>query len=285
MKILIFGACGQLGGDLIEAFKGEETIGLDYEEADISNPEGVSGCFDKYRPDFVINAAAMTDVPGCEKDDIKAFTVNALGAKFIACNCMRLGAGLIHISTDYVFDGNKASPYEEDDAPSPLNVYGLTKLCGEYYVRAAMEKFFIVRTSGLYGLHKCRGKGGNFIDTMLRLSKEKKEIKVVSDEVLTPTYTKDLAEQIKELMKAPSSGVFHATSEGYCSWYEFAEAIFGFLGIKVNLVKVSQKEFGSAVKRPRYSVLENKRLKSLGLNKMRDWKVALEDYLRKKGEV
>ncbi len=279
MKTIIFGAKGQLGSDLADVLGGAETIALDYDEVDISNSNSVSRTFEKYKPDAAINVAAMTDVAGCERDDVKAFMVNGLGPKFIAENCLKSNALLLHISTDYVFDGKKNSPYIEDDPPNPLNVYGISKLAGEYYIRALMERYFIVRTSGLYGLHKCIGKGGNFVDSMLRLSKEQKEIKVIDDEILTPTYTLDLAGQIKDLIKTNSFGIYHITNEGFCSWYEFAEEIFRFLDIKVNLVKISQSEFPSIVKRPRYSVMENKRLKLLGINKMRDWKDALHSYL------
>lgn len=279
MKIVIFGAKGQLGCDLVEALKDDETVALDYDEVDISDPNSISAAFKKYNPAVVINSAAMTDVPGCERDHIKAFTVNGLGAKFIAQNCLKYDAILIHISTDYIFDGKKNAPYIEEDSPDPLNAYGISKLAGEYYIKALMERYFIVRTSGLYGIHKCVGKGGNFVDTMLKFSKEQREIKVIYDEILTPTYTLDLAGQIKEMLKINSYGIFHITNEGFCSWHEFAEEIFNFLGIKADLKKVKQKDFPSIVKRPRYSVLENKRLKSLGINRMRHWKDALHDYL------
>src|SRR3989338_818820 len=279
MKTVIFGAKGQLGGDLVDALKDVEIIPLDYDEVDISDSKSVARAFKEYKPELVINTAAMTDVPECERNDIKAFTVNGLGCKFIAQNCLEHNSILAYISTDYVFDGKKNSPYVEDDLPNPLNVYGISKLVGEYYIRALMERYFIVRTSGLYGLHKCIGKGGNFVDSMLRLSKENKEIKVIDDEILTPTYTLDLANQIKDLIKTNPYGIYHVTNEGSCSWYEFAEEIFRFLDIKVNLVKIGQDEFPSIVKRPHCSVLENKRLKSLGINKTRDWKDALHSYL------
>jgi dTDP-4-dehydrorhamnose reductase len=264
---------------LADVLKADDLILLDYDDVDISDPGSVSGAFERYRPETVINAAAMTDVPGCERDDIKAFKVNGLGPKLIAQNCLKYNAVLLHISTDYVFDGKKGSPYIEEDVPNPLNTYGISKLAGEYYIRALTQRHFIVRTSGLYGLHKCIGKGGNFVDAMLRLSKGQKEIKVIGDEILTPTYTLDLANQVKELIGTDSYGIFHVTNEGYCSWYEFAEEIFKFLDIKVDLKKIKQDDFPSAVKRPRYSVLENKRIKSLGIDKMRDWKEALHSYL------
>lgn len=278
MKIIVIGANGQLGSDLVGVLKGE-VIPLIHSDVEISDFNSVSKMFEKYKPQIVINTAAFHNVPECEKNDVRAFTVNALGPKYLAQNCATHNCMLLHISTDYVFDGKKNSPYLEDDPPNPLNVYGISKLTGEYYIKSIMERYFIVRTSGLYGIYKCRAKGGNFIDTMLKLSKEQEEIRVVGDEFLTPTYTLDLASQIDELIKTDSYGLFHITNEGSCSWYEFAKAIFDILNIKVNLKKISHEEFYSNVKRPRYSVLENKRLKSLGINKMRDWKDALQSYL------
>lgn len=279
MKIVVLGAKGQLGSDLVGVLTGADIIPLDYEDVDISDSNSVSRIFEEHRPQMVINTAAFTNVVECERDDVKAFMVNGLGPKFIAQNCLKYNATLLHISTDYVFDGKKNSPYLEDDQPNPLNVYGISKLIAEYYIKSIMKRFFIVRTSGLYGLHKCVGKSGNFVDTMLRLSKEQKEIKVVSDEILTPTYTLDLANQINELIKTDSHGIFHITNEGSCSWYEFAKEIFEFLDIKVNLKEIKQSEFTSEVKRPRYSVLENNELKSLGINRMKHWKDALHSYL------
>jgi len=279
MKIIVIGANGQLGSDLVSVLKGGEVIALTHSDVEISELNSVSDMFVKYKPQIVINTAAFHNVPECEKDDVRAIKVNALGPKFLAQNCVAHNCALLHISTDYVFDGKKNSPYLEDDTPNPLNTYGISKLAGEHFIRSIMETYFIVRTCGLYGIHKCRAKGGNFVDTMLKLSKEKEEIKVVGDEYLTPTYTLDLANQITELIKTDSYGLYHITNEGFCSWYEFAKAIFDILDMKVNLKEIGHKEFYSVVKRPPYSVLENGRLRSLGINKMRHWKDALQSYL------
>ena len=279
MKIIVIGANGQLGSDLVSVLKGGEIIPLTHSDVEISELKSVSNMFEKYKPQIVINTAAFHNVPECEKNELKAFMVNGLGAKYLAQNCVAHDCVLLHISTDYVFDGRKDSPYLEDDTPNPLNAYGISKLAGEHFIRSIMETYFIVRTCGLYGIHKCRAKGGNFVDTMLKLSKEKEEIKVVGDEYLTPTYTLDLANQITELIKTDSYGLYHITNEGFCSWYEFAKAIFDILDMKVNLKEIGHKEFYSVVKRPPYSVLENGRLRSLGINKMRHWKDALQSYL------
>lgn len=279
MNIIVIGADGQLGSDLIRVLKVGKIIPLTHHDIEITDFNSVVNIFKKYKPHIVINTAAFNNVPECEKNDLMAFRVNGLGVKFLAQNCLDYDTILIHISTDYVFDGKKDSPYLEEDLPNPLNVYGISKLTGEYYIKSLIEKYFIIRTSGLYGIHKCRGKGGNFIDTMLKLSKEQKEIKVVSDEVLTPTYTLDFTNQINELIKTDAYGLFHITNEGFCSWYEFARTIFDFLDIKVNLKEIKQSELHSPVKRPHYSVLENSKLKSLGINRMRHWKDALESCL------
>lgn len=282
MKIAVIGANGQLGSDLVSALKGDEIIPLTHSDVEVSDFNSVSEMFKKYKPQIVINTAAFHNVPECEKDDLKAFIINGLGPKFLSQNCVTHNCILLHISTDYVFDGKKSTPYLEDDSPNPLNVYGISKLTGEYYIKSMMEKYFIIRTSGLYGINKCRAKGGNFVDNILNLSKQQKELKVVGDQFSTPTYTLDLANQINELIKTDSYGLFHITNQGFCSWYEFAKAVLEFLNIKANLTQINQNEFYSTVKRPRYSVLENGRLNSLGINRMRHWREALENYLQER---
>jgi dTDP-4-dehydrorhamnose reductase len=282
LRIIVIGADGQLGSDLMRALDSRETIGLLHSDIEVSDAESVERAINKYKPYLVINTAAFHNVPQCEKDDLKSFMVNALGPKYLAISCRKYNCRLLHISTDYVFDGRKGAPYVENDPPAPLNVYGISKLMGEYYIKSIMDKYFIVRTSGLYGIHRCKAKGGNFIDTMLRLAKEKDEIKVVSDEILTPTYTLDLAQQIKELINTDYFGLYHITNEGCCSWFEFASCIFEFLNMEVNLKKTTVSEFGSPVRRPTYSVLENNRLKELKINNMRHWRDALRSYLEER---
>ncbi len=201
MKILIIGADGQLGSDLVNELKSNHQVtALTNRDIEVTDLVSVSKAFKRYKPTLVINTAAFHNVPACEKKDKKAFNVNALGVKFIAQNCVAYDSTLMHISTDYVFDGKKNKPYKEADVPNPLNVYGISKLMGEFYVKSILDKYYIVRTSGLYGVHKCIGKGINFIEAVLKLSKKQKQLKVISDEILTPTYTLDLARQIRVMI-------------------------------------------------------------------------------------
>lgn len=278
-KILLIGAQGQLGKDLTRVLSRDfDMAGVDIEQCDITQAQQVSALFETIRPDIAINTAAWTDVPACETNDEKAFQINALGAKNIAVSCERLSCKLMHISTDYVFDGKKNSPYIESDRPAPLNVYGLSKLTGEYYVKAYCTRHFIVRTSGLYGIYPAVGKKTNFVETMLKLAKENDTVKVVDDEVLTPTFTVNLAQQIRMLITENHYGIYHATNNGACSWYQFTEKIFDLAQIKTKLEKTSVKEFASTVRRPGYSVLENDRLKQRGIDIMKKWEDALADY-------
>lgn len=275
--ILIFGGNGQLGRDLVRVFSGNTAVN-DVDRCDITDLEAVRRVVSHESAAAVINCAAMTDVPGCESNDALAFKVNAIGAKHVAIACEEKDLPLVHISTDYVFDGNKRDPYVESDLPNPLNVYGLTKLAGEYYVANWCTKHMIVRSSGLYGIHECQGKKTNFVEAMLRLAGQKDVVHVVDDEVLTPTYTLDLAQQIKILLDHGVHGIFHATNNGACSWYEFARAIFQMAGVGVRVERITSAAFGSPVRRPAYSVLQNQRLQNLRIDVMKPWTEALRDY-------
>ena len=282
MKVAIIGANGQLGMDLMEAFRDEKPISLTHTDIEISNLDSVSRVLTEMKPDLVINTAAYHKVDDCEKNPGRSFQVNAVGAWNLAVVTESLKADLVHISTDYVFDGKKRSPYVETDLPNPLNVYGVTKVAGEHFIAANSSRYYIVRSSGLYGHNKCRAKGRNFIDTMLMLAKEKKEVRVVKDEVLTPTYTYHLAQQIRELVKSQAYGLYHATNNGLCSWYEFACAIFKHAGISINIVPTTTKEFMSPIKRPHYSVLENAALQALRIDHMPQWQESLKHYFEHK---
>lgn len=279
MKWMVIGANGQLGNDLVEVLSDETVIALTHADVEISDFESVDEIVAHHRPEVVINTAAYHKVEECEKSPGKAFGVNAVGASNVARSCSAYGATLVYISTDYVFDGRKGSPYVESDLPMPLNVYGASKLAGEYVIRYTLERHFIVRTSGLYGAHECRAKRGNFIDLMLRLARGGDEIRVVNDEVLTPTSTFDLSRQIRSLSQTDHYGLYHVTNNGQCSWYDFARAIFDILEMNVNLVPTTSDEFPRPVKRPAYSALQNKALQDLGLDQMRHWRQALRAYL------
>lgn len=282
MKVAVIGANGQLGTDVLAEYRnaGDETAGLTHADIDISSLESTRSALSTIWPAIIVNTAAMHHVEKCENDPLRAYEVNALGALNLSLVAREVDAKLVHVSTDYVFDGSKKRPYTESDPAAPLNVYGKTKLAGEAFVRETAEKYHIVRTSALYGKTPCRAKGGkNFVDLMLTLAGERDELRVVDDEVVSPTSTTELAKQIVELSRTDRYGLYHATAEGCCSWYEFARAIFQITNTKVNLKVARPNEFPAKVPRPKYSVLENEELKKLGLNAFGSWQDGLAKYL------
>lgn len=282
MKIALIGSNGQLGNDLAVAFSehGHAVCGLTHADIEISDSTSVSRALEDIRPEVVVNTAAMHHVENCEREPERAFAVNAIGPRNLALAARDLGAVLLHVSTDYVFDGAKGSPYLEEDNPRPLNAYGISKLAGEHFVRTTTAKHFVIRTSGLYGKSSCRAKGGlNFIELMLKLAKERGEVRVVDCEVVSPTSTAELAQQMVRLSHSDCYGLYHATAEGSCSWYEFAQEIFTITDTPVRLKVASPDEFPAKVARPKYSVLENRALKSRGLNTFKPWQDSLHKYL------
>ncbi len=286
MKITVIGSNGQLGSDIVKEFslKEYEVVGLTHTEIEVSNFESVRSVLTNVKPDVVVNTAAMHNVEKCEQEQLRSFEVNSLGAKYLAETCNEINSVLVHISTDYVFDGKKNSPYAETDKTTPLNVYGNTKVSGEQFIEAIAKKYFIMRTSGVYGHSPCRAKGGlNFVELMLKLAKEKPELRVVDDEILTPTSTKEIAPQLIELIKTDAYGLYHSTAEGSCSWFQFAKKIFELTSTKANLQIAGLNEFPMKVPRPKYSVLENANLKSRGINIMKSWEDGLKEYLNSNG--
>lgn len=282
-KIAIFGASGQLGMDLQSALAAHRLEPLTYEALNILDRPLVADTLKAIQPDWVINAAAQTNVDWCENNDLEAFRVNALGARHIAEAAASGASRVIQISTDYVFDGVKDTPYVENDGPHPLNVYGITKLAGEHYVRNAVPRHYVIRTAGLYGTHPCWGKGTNFVEKMLKLAQDNETLRIVCDEVLTPTFTEDLSEQIRVLIDAePPYGIYHATNAGGCSWYEFTKTIFELSGMDIDLGQITAAEWNAPARRPANSVLENKALALAGIDVMPDWKDALSRYLAKR---
>jgi dTDP-4-dehydrorhamnose reductase len=282
MKITVIGANGQLGTDVVKAFAlaGDEVLSLTHADIDLASMDSVAARMQEIRPEVVVNTAAMHHVENCEKDPALAFAVNGIGARNLAIAAKDAKATVIHVSTDYVFDGEKRSPYDEDDPPNPLNVYGNTKLAGEHFVRSATEQHFVVRTSAIYGKSPCRAKGGlNFIELMLKLARERGEVKVVDSEFVTPTSTTEIAKQIVALSRSDAYGLYHATAEGSCSWHEFAKEIFALTNTPVKLHVAGPNEFPAKVPRPKYSVLENNELKRRGLNVFRPWREGLREYL------
>jgi dTDP-4-dehydrorhamnose reductase len=260
IKTLIIGSNGMLGSDLCKVFP--DAVKLTHQDLDITDREQVIESILKIKPDVVINAAAYTNVDGCEDNKELAFQVNGYGPGYIAEACARAGAALVHFSTDYVFDGSKKE-YIESDIPNPINVYGDSKLLGEKKIVENMDDYRIVRISWLFGIH-----GKNFVETMIKLSGEMDTVKVVNDQFGKPTYTMDLANKVKEIIEL-DPGIYHITNDGICSWYEFASSIID------NVVPCTSEEFQRKAKRPKYSVLVNTKTEP-----MRHWREALTDYLR-----
>ena len=288
MRVAVIGANGQLGCDVSKAFaeNGHDVIHLNHDVMDVADLDGSMANLTKAGPDVIVNTAAMHNVEACEDEPLKAFQVNSLGARNVALISNQIGATLFHISTDYVFDGAKQAPYVESDAPLPLNVYANTKLAGEYFVRSVARKHFVVRVSGLYGTNPCRAKSGsNFVSLMLRLSKERDEVRVVDSEVLTPTFTEDIARQIVVMCNTDRYGLYHVTAQGECSWHRFASKIFELSGARARLAVAGPGEFPAKVPRPKYSVLENAGLKSINLDVMPHWEDGLRRYMAKIGAL
>ncbi len=283
-RIFITGALGQLGHALIELLKDKKDYLLyltDYQSdnegrvkmLDITDEALVKSEISSFLPDIIINCAAMTAVDLCETEQEMAYNINALGPKYIAEIADKIGAKLIHISTDYVYDGQAQSPYSEDSIPNPTSVYGSTKHTGDNYVMKYCPKACILHTAWVYG------EGKNFVKTMLRLANEGRKIRVVSDQIGTPTSALELARVIVFLMEADSHGKYHATCEGFTNWYEFALLIFELRGINASVEPISTSEYPTAAKRPMYSVLDNKRLRESHGYFMKGWKEALVEYI------
>jgi dTDP-4-dehydrorhamnose reductase len=288
VKTIILGANGQLGCDLVKAFRarGAEVISLTHQDVDVADGPALDRQCETHQPQVVVNTAAFHNVETCESEPDRAFAVNALGPRHLAAASVKHHFKLIHVGTDYVFDGGQDHPYTEQDLPRPLNTYGNTKLSGEYFIRAGANDYAIVRVGGLYGAEPCRAKKGlNFVKTMLKLARERGEVKVTADEYVTPTYTVAAAAQIVRLAESGVGGLFHATPQGQCSWYEFAEAIFRLTQTPVKLSRASSADFPAKVPRPRYSVLDNKALRQAGLDIMPEWTDCLRAYLKETGEL
>ncbi len=281
LKVVVVGANGQLGSDISAYFSSRcELSGLTHEQIEITNLDNVRNVLSALTPDVVINTAAYHNVPKCEEDPLRSFEINGLGALNLARLSEELSFKLVHYSTDYVFDGAKGKPYLEDDCPNPLNVYALTKLDGEKLIQNYSERYFILRVAGIYGLTPCRAKGGNFIDTMVKASAARPLVKVVNDEVLTPTSTQEIARNTWELIQTDAYNLYHMTAQEAVSWYDFARVIFDELDLKTPLESCSASEFPSPVKRPLYSALENGNLKKQNLDLMSHWRTALSEYLQ-----
>jgi dTDP-4-dehydrorhamnose reductase len=285
MRVLIIGANGQLGTDLCRVLNNLEVTPLTHNDIEVTSMDSVRKALLKHKPDVIINTAAFVRVDDCEDEQDKAFLVNALGARNVAVIAQELGAKLVHISTDYVFGGESEPervPYTEFDIPVPLNTYGKSKLAGEKFVPHLCARYFIVRTSALFGIAGALGKGGNFVETIIKLAKERDELKVVNDQVFSPTYTLDLATKIARLLTTEYYGIFHITNSGACSWYEFAKEILKLAGLKTPMTPITSAEYPQKARRPNNSVLDNYQLRLLRIADMRSWQEALQDYMTRK---
>jgi dTDP-4-dehydrorhamnose reductase len=280
MRYAVLGAAGQLGREICPRLPGE-VVALSRADIDLARPETVRPMLEQLRPDCLINCAAYNFVDRAESEPQAAFAVNAWGVRELAVACRELGCMLVHFGTDYVFglDAERRTPYVEIDAPGPLGVYGLSKLAGEYLVRALCPQHFVIRTCGLYGMRGGGGKGSNFVDTMLRLANEGKPIRVVSDQVCTPSYAADIAAATVILLARQRYGLYHLVNSGSCSWYDLAQAIFHCAKLHPTLSAIPSADYPTPARRPAYSVLAMNGWQQLGLPRLRAWQDALEDYL------
>lgn len=275
-SVLVTGAGGQLGRELVELLRSEgvQVYGLTRAELDITDSEAVRQWVDSYRPGAIVHAAAYTQVDRAECEADEAFRTNAIGTRNIAVAAQSAGARLVYVSTDYVFDGTRKTPYNEWCETGPLNVYGRSKLAGEAFVRELHSRFFIVRTSWVYGPY-----GHNFVKTMLRLGQEGKELRVVNDQFGAPTNTLDLSRAIAALLMTEKYGLYHVSNSGQCSWYEFACEIFNLAGIDAKITPIATETLQQQAKRPSYSVLEPMMLRLNDFPPLPAWQQALKRYV------
>ena len=282
MKIGIIGSGGQLGYDLMNTF-GSSALGLDIKDLDIRE-------FDKCQKvlkdlDLIINCAAYVKVDECEDNPQEALSVNAIGARNVALVCKQINAKLVYISTDFVFDGEGKDCYQEEDAPNPINVYGASKYLGEIFVKNCLQQYYIIRTSSLYGVKGAKGKEENFIDTIAKSCKQGKCLEVVDDIYMSPTYTKDLAGMVGEIIENDLPfGIYHISNKGSCSWFEFAKNILKVSGINRQIKPIKSKDFAGRARRPKSTVLANTKIESLGF-KMRTWEKALEEFIGERSKI
>ncbi|MFD0697774.1 dTDP-4-dehydrorhamnose reductase [Paenibacillus sp. GCM10027628] len=276
MNILVTGANGQLGQDIVRLLKEQHDVkGLGRDQLDITNEEQCSRVLSNFKPEIIIHCAAFTAVDRAETEEDLAYRINAFGTRNIAVAAEKIGAKLCYISTDYVFDGNGSKPYREYDNTNPQSVYGKSKRAGERLVESISSRYFIVRTSWIYGLY-----GDNFVKTMLKLAQESETLKVVNDQIGAPTYTVDLARFLERLVQTEKFGVYHASNSGICSWFDFACAIFEELGLHIKVEPCTTEEFPRLARRPRYSAMEHLAIRANGFEDLRHWREGLKEFLK-----
>ena len=275
MSILIVGAQGMLGSDLLEIIKHtQQAAGVDIDECDITDQKATLNTLTKMNPRWVINAAAYTQVDQCETNTEQAFKVNTEGVSNLALGCKEINAKLLHVSTDYVFDGRTKTPYREEDTVNPLSVYGRSKCKGEAAVQNLLKDFIIVRTGGLYGK-----RGVNFVNTIVKMAQEKDELRVVNDQWMSPTSTIDLSRAIGKLHEVSAKGIFHLVNSGFCTWYQFACKIIEITGSTCKVIPISSEELDRPAPRPAFAVLDCSKYTKVTGMELRPWEKALTDYL------
>lgn len=284
MRVAVLGANGQLGTDLVAHLRasGDEVVALTHAEVEVTDAASVRAALAAAAPEAVVDCAAFHHLGRCEDDPARAFAVNATGALHLARACRELAAGLLYVSTDYVFDGSARRPYTEGDCPRPLSVYGASKLAGEHLALGAWgERTWVARVSGIYGRVPSRDKGDNFVTMILRRAAEQPEVRVVDDEVLSPTPTTEIARALRALLASGAEpGVYHvACAGGGCSWHDFAQAIFAARGVATPLLRAKVADFPGPLRRPAYSVLDGGKLAAAGVPPLPHWREALARFL------
>lgn len=279
MRIVVIGASGQLGSDLMSAFADLSPVGVDHKLVDIEVPAAISKMLVRYRPDLVINTAAFHNVELCETRPDRAFAVNALAVDGLAAQCAAAGVALLHVSTDYVFDGAATRPYPEDAAPNPLSAYAISKYAGELLVQRHLSEAYVVRTSGLYGVRGSSTKGYTFIDRILTQAVDGKPIRVVTDITFSPSYTRHVARTIRHIVERGRYGTYHVTNSGYCTWHEFAVEILKQAGFDVPVAPTTSAEFPTLARRPAFSALAHDALAALDIPPVPSWQEGVGAYL------
>lgn len=288
IRIALIGADGQLGSDIVKVFDKArwKILSLTHRDIEIKDKQSIEKKIDPTNTDIIINTAAFHQTDICEDRPDEALAVNALGARNLSFWCRKYHKILVHFSTDYVFgrDVKRAKPYSELDPVGPINAYGVSKMAGEFFVGFMLKRFFLIRTSGLFGVAGSSGKGGNFVETMIKKAKNgKSALRVVNDQILSPTYTKNLAENLETLLVTKKFGLYHMASHGQCSWFQMAKQIFSYLRMDILLEPISSAETGAKATRPAYSALLNTNLQNLGIDRMNSWQDNLRLYLIEKG--
>lgn len=281
LKVVVYGSSGQLGAELVRCFRerGYGVVASNRQRVDIADSSKVEQELGQHNPDIVVNAAAYNQVDVAESEPVNAYRVNALAVRNFAVACRQLDAKLVHFSTDYVFDGTAGRPYTEDDPTHPLGAYAVSKLAGEFYAQAYLDKPLVIRTSGVYGPAGRHTARGNFPELMLRLAEQGKPIRVVADHSASPTYAPALAERTVDLIEMGAHGLFHAGGGTPISWFEYARMIFRLAGLDPNLTATNEREYRTAARRPKHSALSNARMESRGIAPMPPLEECVREYL------